>query len=234
MNFLPTKGIEYALVLGYLALLIPFWRWFSQSSRAPRVRIAAVDRRRATAARANWFQTPEDLFFHRGHTWARPKDSNLLEIGADDFAYGLIGPPDALLLPQPGSRLKQGEKGWSARIDGHLFDFLAPIDGEVVAINEDAEERPALASADPYERGWLMHIRSANPISQLRNLMPAHLAESWMGSVEHALGQRMGLPEGTVLQDGGLPVSGFARQIGGDRWHELAEEFLLTRKEVVS
>jgi len=33
---------------------------------------------------------------------------------------------------------------------------------------------------------------------------------------------------GAVLQDGGLPVSGFARQLAGERWHELAAELLMT------
>jgi len=31
-----------------------------------------------------------------------------------------------------------------------------------------------------------------------------------------------------VLQDGGFPVAGFARAIGGDDWPELAAELLLT------
>ena len=33
MSFLPTKGLEYLLVLGYLALLIPFW-WLVERLRA--------------------------------------------------------------------------------------------------------------------------------------------------------------------------------------------------------
>jgi hypothetical protein len=37
--------------------------------------------------------------------------------------------------------------------------------------------------------------------------------------------------EKPVLQDGGLPVEGLARILGGDRWDELARTHLLTRGE---
>jgi hypothetical protein len=33
---------------------------------------------------------------------------------------------------------------------------------------------------------------------------------------------------GVVLQDGGLPISGFAREISPQNWDQLAREFLLT------
>jgi hypothetical protein len=36
---------------------------------------------------------------------------------------------------------------------------------------------------------------------------------------------------GPVMQDGGLPLEGIARVLGGDRWVELAKTHLLTDAE---
>jgi hypothetical protein len=34
---------------------------------------------------------------------------------------------------------------------------------------------------------------------------------------------------GIVLQDGGVPVTGFARALSPDRWDEIASEFLMNK-----
>ena len=74
-----------------------------------------------------------------------------------------------------------------------------------------------------------MKVRPKNVRRTLSNLLPTEVARAWMDDLEGALNRRMGLPAGaTVMQDGGLPVSGFARQLGGDRWHKFAQEMLLT------
>jgi glycine cleavage system H lipoate-binding protein len=229
MNFLPTKGIEYVLILCYLALLVPFWKLLRSTFGEVQPAIARSPRLARVAGTGAWFQVPEGVFFHRGHSWAKPEAADLLTVGMDDFAYGLVGRPDSIMLPEAGRVLAQGEKGWSTRIDGHVFDVLSPVDGEVVEVNEEAAEHPALASADPYERGWLLKVRPKNVRAAFSNLLPTDVARAWMDDVQHSLSKSMGLPDGMVLQDGGLPVSGFARQIGGDHWHELAQEFLLTK-----
>jgi hypothetical protein len=33
---------------------------------------------------------------------------------------------------------------------------------------------------------------------------------------------------GTVLQDGGMPVAGLARELAGDTWREFAARFLMS------
>jgi hypothetical protein len=33
---------------------------------------------------------------------------------------------------------------------------------------------------------------------------------------------------GPVLQDGGVPMHGFARDLAGDDWHKIAAKFFLT------
>ena len=222
MDFFATKGIEYLLVIGYLLLFIPF-AWLLR-------RMAVEPARTATAPSSAepWPRFPEGVYLHRGHTWASLEESHLLRVGIDDFAQRLIGPPAELSLPSPGQHLEQGEKGWQLRVDGHTVDLLSPVQGEVVEVNDKVIRTPALVCEDPYERGWLLKVRVANAATALKNLLPQRLACAWMDEVHEELGGLTGGDLGPVLQDGGLPVPGFAAHLAGDRWPEIAKRFFLT------
>lgn len=234
MDFLPTKGIEYLLVIGYLLVLIPFW-WALQGSGK---RVAARRAERATApvlggaGLQSWFRVPQEAYYHRGHTWAAPEAGGVFRVGLDDFAQRLIGFPDALSLPKVGESLEEGERGWSVAADGHAIDLLSPVRGEVMEVNREVLADPTLISEDPYGRGWLMKVKSPRPDATVKNLMPGRLATAWMEDASRSLSAAMspavGVEVGQVLQDGGVPVVGLARQIDPEHWDRLAAELLLT------
>lgn len=224
MDIFATKGIEYLLVIGYLLVLIPFW-WLLH-------RRAALVPARAPARTARsmwaWFEVPDGLHFHRGHTWAAAEGGDIFRVGMDDFAQRLLGPPAALELPGVGTSVEQGESGWRLDVGGRRLDMLSPLRGEVVEVNGEALRDPALVSEEPYGRGWLLKVRAARPGAAAKNLLTGRLARAWTEQAAERLSAMMGGELGTVLQDGGLPVPGFARQLAGERWPELAAELLLT------
>lgn len=226
MDFLPTKGIEYLLAIGYLLLLIPFW-WFAVRGTGESPALATAGAKRTDRGHG-WFRVPAGYHFHRGHTWAQPDDGGLLRVGMDDFARLFLGRPQAFTLPGVGQPLQQGEKGWSVKVDGHEVSLLSPVQGEVAEINAEAVANPSLVQDDPYGRGWLLKIRAPKPASGLKNLLPATLARSWMDQTSRRLSTMMAPDLGMVLQDGGELVSGIARELAGDEWPQLAEEMLLT------
>jgi glycine cleavage system H lipoate-binding protein len=147
-------------------------------------------------------------------------------VGVDDFAQRLLGRPDGLELPRVGARLKEGEAGFRFRLDGQTVDLLSPVAGKVVALNHDVLADPGRVGADPYGGGWLFEVEA--PSAALRNLLPARLARSWMEETAAALSSRLSAELGPVLQDGGVPVPGFARELSPERWPEIAAELLLT------
>jgi glycine cleavage system H lipoate-binding protein len=223
-----TKGIEYLLVFSYLFCLVPFW-WYLRSiskQQEPALALAGSDSREGTLR--SWFEVPEGFSFHRGHTWAQPEEDGLLRVGMDDFAQQLIGTPSAFHLPALGDQLAQGEKGWRLQANGREVDLLSPLNGEVIAVNPEVLSNPELVCQDPYGRGWLMKVRAERPQTALKNLLPGKLARAWMDDTANQLSGLMGSELGPVLQDGGVPVSGFARQLAGEDWTEIAAEFLLT------
>jgi glycine cleavage system H protein len=174
------------------------------------------------------YQLPEELSYHRGHTWARAIGPDTVLIGMDDFARKLIGPIRGLQLPKVGSWLRQGGKGFRVQVNGRGAELLAPIEGEVVEVNPALAGQPSLVSDEPYGRGWIMKLRATDLGRTMQNLLNGSLAQKWMeDSREHLQIQLMAL-SGSVLQDGGEPVADFARHLEDEDWRQLVHELLLT------
>ena len=225
VDLFATKGIEYLLVIGFLLVLVPFWRFLRVPARAG---IDVV--RRAMASVAQWFSIPEGLYYHQGHSWVIPQGAELVKVGVDDFAQRLVGSTNAIRLPKIGSRIEQGDVGWKLGIDSKTIDMLSPVTGDVVAVNKDIVRNPLLINQDPYGKGWLMMVKPDNQRATVKNLLTGKLATAWMEKTADALRERMGGELGVVYQDGGLPVSGIAKALAPDAWDKMASEFLLTQE----
>jgi len=226
VDIFATKGIEYLLVIGFLMSFVLFWLLLNRpGARALRRAVAAAP------ARGGWFRLATGLFYHPGHSWIRPEVENEVTVGMDDFAQKLIGRPSALDLPSVGTRLEQGEKGWTVRVGPHTVAMLAPVGGEVVAVNRRLLDTPDLVNDAPYGEGWLLRLRAPRLRAHVRNLLSGELARAWTEDAARALRRAMATDLGPVMQDGGVPVDGIARSLSPEGWEELAARFLLTDSE---
>jgi glycine cleavage system H protein len=219
-----TKGIEYLIVISFLAAFVLFCRYMYQ----PREGRSAATIAPESLTR---FRIPEGLFYHQGHGWLRPEPGSIGVVGLDDFARKLVGKVDSVDLPAVGSRLAQGEKGWSLVVDSERIPMLSPVAGEVVEVNHEVLRSPGILSEDPYGAGWLFKVKSSRVASNTRNLLSGKLARAWMENALDKLQPLRGENLGPVLQDGGLPVEGIARVLGGEQWADLAKTHLLTEEE---
>ena len=174
------------------------------------------------------YQLPENLYYHRGHTWARPLGKDTVVVGMDDFARRLLGSARAVRFPAVGDWLHQGDRSFAVKVDGRAAEFLAPVEGEVVEVNSELHSKPTLATDDPYGRGWVVKVRAANLANNLRNLLSGRLARRWLEDSREALELRLMALSGSVLQDGGEPVADFAKHLPPEEWKRLVGEFLLT------
>jgi glycine cleavage system H protein len=225
VDIFATKGIEYLLVIGFLLVLVPFWRFLRVPARAGMEVV-----RRAMASVAQWFSIPEGLFYHQGHSWVMPQGAELVKVGVDDFAQRLVGSTDKISLPKVGSHIAQGDVGWKLGIDTKTIDMLSPVTGDVVAVNKDIVRNPTLINQDPYGKGWLIMVKPDNQRATVKNLLTGKLATAWMEKTADTLRERMGGELGVVYQDGGLPVSGIAKALSPDAWDKMAGEFFLTQE----
>lgn len=225
VDIFSTKGIEYLMVLVFLVMFMVMLRQLRRPFKTANVIPAPAT---GSVGRENWFELSEGFLYHPGHSWARDDGDQLMTVGMDDFAQKLLGEPGAIELPKVGSRVEQGAVGWRMNVDDTSIEMLSPVGGEVVAINQDVVDSPGLVNNDPYGNAWLMKIRVPES-SNVKNLLSGRFARAWMEESVHSLREVMAGDLGVVMQDGGIPVSGFARNLAEEGWEEIAAEFLMTK-----
>jgi glycine cleavage system H protein len=198
---------------------------------APAPALVPVAEKQPVAVEPVWvagYELPEQLHYHRGHTWAKVLSPDTVAVGLDDFARKLLGGAKGVKTPSVGSWLRQGDKGFTVEVNGRSARLVAPVDGEVVEVNPEIRGQPGLCTDDPYGRGWIFKIRSATLAANLRNLLNGSLARRWMEDARAQVEMRLMALSGTVLQDGGEPAADFAEHLDTEDWQRLVGEFLLT------
>jgi len=105
------------------------------------------------------------------------------------------------------------------------------VDGEVVEVNREVLRSPELINQDPYGKGWLFKVKSDRIAEDTRNLLSGKVAMAWMERALQNLHPIQDESLGPVMRDGGLPIDGIAKVLGGERWQEIAKTHLLTDEE---
>lgn len=203
-----TKGLEYMLVIGYLLLLVGCRRMVGPRRSRSRTEESAF-----RPAEVLSFDLREGFHFHQGHAWAIPGGDGIMRVGVDDFAQKRLGSVTGVILPRIGERLLEGEPGWKVRVGRMSIPMLSPVEGEVVAWNEQVLASPELLNREPYDGGWLLEVKVPNPAAAQRNLLSDDLAHAWADEVI----ARQGAHSSTATSP--------------DAWNRLAREFLLGEDE---
>ena len=102
------------------------------------------------------------LKFTEDHEWLQI-DGDIATVGITPHAAKLLGDLVFVELPKVGDKLKKGAPSGVVESVKTASDVYAPLDGEVIEVNQAASDDPALVSADPAASGWLYKIRLANP-----------------------------------------------------------------------
>src|SRR5512143_3112691 len=116
-------GWPEVLAMTVLLVLVFFAALITMDYMVTRHRLAREAKALASAAlpavEPAWvagYQMPEALYYHRGHTWARPLDADTVLIGVDDFARKLIGPAATVNTPARGEWLHQGGRAFAMKL----------------------------------------------------------------------------------------------------------------------
>ncbi|RJR38668.1 MAG: hypothetical protein C4567_12365 [Deltaproteobacteria bacterium] len=171
---------------------------------------------------------PEDYYLHRGHAWAAVEDGGEVRVGLDDFSQKILGPADALKLPEVGTAFFQDHICMSILKKDNKASFEAPVDGVVTEVNPEVRQNPRLLHDDPYGKGWLFKVRPTNLQQNLANLFSAEKNEAWIGKEACRLLNLMDTTAGVTLPSGGALVGdvyGHYPQLG---WRRLVKEFFLS------
>ena len=125
------------------------------------------------------YKMPDDLYYEENHFWVK-EEGDLLVMGMDDFAQVMAGEIVYVQLPDEGKRLKAGKKFAKIESGKWLGKVFAPVNGELVAVNEELETNPGLINDDCYGNGWLYKIKP-DERGELDNLIRGQEAvEKWL------------------------------------------------------
>lgn len=217
------------LVLGTFVVFIILDYVLNRKKAVQTVPVAATEVGPATAGEfVTGFHTPDNLAYHPGHSWLMQERKNMVRMGADEFAAALAGNIDKIELPKPGQWVRQGQKVLALFRNGEKVEMVSPTEGEVMAVNEQVLQNPALLREDPYGKGWLLAIHVPDEESTVRNLVPKGLVRDWMRLSVERLYARQPMLAGAVAADGGVPSEDLLAEVPGANWKETASEFFLT------
>ena len=100
---------------------------------------------------------PAELLYGRSHEWIRV-EGDAVVIGITDYAQDQLGEVVYVELPDIGTAVDTGDELGTLESVKAVSEFLTPIGGEVIEVNERLEDNPNLVNEDPYGEGWLVKI----------------------------------------------------------------------------
>jgi glycine cleavage system H protein len=125
---------------------------------------------------------PDDLLYHAEHDWARldPDDPSQATLGITWYAQDSLGEVVFFDPPAVGSTLSKDSPYAEVESVKAVSDVVAPLSGEIVAVNEALPENPAMINEDPYGAGWLVKVRLSDR-SETESLMDAASYQATLG-----------------------------------------------------
>jgi glycine cleavage system H protein len=103
---------------------------------------------------------PAELRYTQEHEWVAI-DAGTATIGITDYATQQLGDVVYVSLPEVGAAVTAGEPCGEVESTKSVSDLYAPLDGEVVEVNEELDDDPGLINAEPYGLGWMFRVRVA-------------------------------------------------------------------------
>jgi glycine cleavage system H protein len=114
---------------------------------------------------------PDDLKYHAEHDWARV-DGDTATLGITWYAQDQLGEVVFFDPPEVGKTISKDEPYAEVESVKAVSDVIAPVSGEIVAVNEALKDAPEQINDDSYGEGWLVKVKLSDP-SELDSLMDA-------------------------------------------------------------
>ncbi|GAA0241843.1 glycine cleavage system protein GcvH [Metaclostridioides mangenotii] len=113
----------------------------------------------------------QDLKYSSDHEWVKVIDSETVYIGITDFAQDQLGEVLFVEMPEVGDEISIGEDFGVVESSKVASDLIAPINGEVIELNDALEDEPGSINEDPYE-SWIIKVKVSDA-GELEELLSA-------------------------------------------------------------
>jgi glycine cleavage system H protein len=123
---------------------------------------------------------PEELRYHAEHDWARI-DGDEATFGITWYAQDSLGEVVFFEPPEIGAQITKDASYAEVESVKAVSEVIAPMSGEITAVNEAASEGPEVINEDPYGGGWLVKVKLSDP-SEADSLLNAGAYRELLGS----------------------------------------------------
>lgn len=107
--------------------------------------------------------------FTEDHEWLR-EDGDVVVVGITEHASTQLGDVVFVELPEPETKVAKGDEICVIESVKAASDIVAPVDGEIVAVNDDLADNPGLVNEDPMGAAWFFKMK-VEDMSQLDGFM---------------------------------------------------------------
>lgn len=107
---------------------------------------------------------PEELRYTDKHEWITTEGATV-RIGITDFAQDSLGDIVYVDLPETGAAVIAGQPFGEVESTKSASEIYAPVNGTVIARNDQLADAPELINSDPYGAGWMIEIEVSDPAS---------------------------------------------------------------------
>ena len=123
---------------------------------------------------------PSDLKYTKEHEWVEV-NGDTATVGITNHAQESLGDIVFIDLPTVGKEVKSNEELCVIESVKAASDIYAPIDGEVIEINNNLNDDASIVNQDPEKDGWIFKMKIADP-NQYNNLMSL---DEYLASLEN-------------------------------------------------
>ncbi|HEX7584762.1 MAG TPA: glycine cleavage system protein H [Prolixibacteraceae bacterium] len=224
-----TKGVEYLVIIAFLALLIPFWVVLNKQTKMTKQIQTALG-----VLSARILKIPQGLFYGKNHTWMFMEKTGAAKVGLDDLLLHLTGKVRFSNLKNPGEMILKGDLLTEIDQNGKLLRIFSPVSGKIVDTNSMLNESNGLLNEDPYGKGWIYKIKPSNWIDETKSCYFAEEATNWSAKelerFKDFLARTMkGYTLETamiIMQDGGELLDHSLSALPDEIWKDFQKEFL--------
>jgi glycine cleavage system H protein len=114
---------------------------------------------------------PDDLLYSKDHEWIK-LDGEIATIGITDYAQNSLGDIVYVELPRVGQRFAQFANIGVVESVKSVSDLFTPIGGEIIEVNAEIENDPAVLNREAFGAGWLFKMRVSD-VGERANLLSA-------------------------------------------------------------
>lgn len=97
--------------------------------------------------------------FTEDHEWLRVEDGNVVVVGITEHAAEQLGDVVFVELPELETQAAKGDEVCVIESVKAASDILAPLEGEIVAVNQALADNPGLVNEDPQGDAWFFKIK---------------------------------------------------------------------------